>query len=189
VLGFLALIYWMRQPTPYTHTAPSANETAATSAPAPPSLPPSIKPPKEAPQPEPENAVEAVEAEAKTKSRVKAEPVPAPAALPGPQTQVLESVAVKSYDRVVYRGQVDLRPTIARILRGERHSHRNDGSVFRNRERRLPQRKRGFYKEYVHPTKGIRGPGPQRVIRGGERAWYYTADHYDSFRALHRRAR
>ena len=49
---------------------------------------------------------------------------------------------------------VDLGPTLDRISRGERFPHRNDGSIFRNREGRLPSKPDGYYREYVHPTPG-----------------------------------
>ncbi len=46
-----------------------------------------------------------------------------------------------------------------------------------SREGRSP----GYYREYVRPTPGVSGPGPQRIVvgRGGE--MYYTSDHYQTF--------
>lgn len=87
-------------------------------------------------------------------------------------------------DRVVYRGEVNLAPTLERIRKGIRNEHRNDGSTFQNREKRLPKRSEGYYKEYVHPTPGVSGPGPQRIILGKEGEVYYTSDHYRSFKRL-----
>jgi filamentous hemagglutinin len=94
---------------------------------------------------------------------------------------VLADVAVESYRKVVYRGPVDLRPTWARIQRGEHYPHRTDGGVFHDREHRLPKHDGDYYREYVHPTPGLRGAGPQRLIvgRGGE--IFYTPNHYRSF--------
>ncbi len=103
----------------------------------------------------------------------------------GPQP-IVDNVAIKNYGRVIYRGRVDLSATIARIKRGDSFPHRNDGAVFRNRERRLPRKPRGYYREYVHPTRGVRGPGPQRLVVGKSGEWYYTADHYGSFRRIDR---
>ena len=57
----------------------------------------------------------------------------------------------------------------------------NDGSTFRNREGRLPSKPNGYYTEYVHPTPGIGGPGPQRVVSGGGGEMYFTPDHYNTF--------
>lgn len=95
---------------------------------------------------------------------------------------VMENVKVYNYDKLAYEGNVDLGPTLARIERGERDSHSNDGSTFGNREQRLPiQSDRSYYKEYVVRTPGISGPGPQRLVIGKGGEVYYTADHYESF--------
>jgi filamentous hemagglutinin len=59
--------------------------------------------------------------------------------------------------------------------------HVNDGSVFMNREGLLPEQPVGYYREYVHPTAGIDGPGRQRLVIGGGGETYYTPDHYKSF--------
>ncbi len=76
---------------------------------------------------------------------------------------------------------VDLRPTIERIQRGEKNVHRNDGTVYRNNNRQLPREHSGYYHEYVVPTPGVHGPGPQRLILGQRGEVYYTPDHYDTF--------
>lgn len=85
-------------------------------------------------------------------------------------------------DEVVYRGTVDLAQTLERID-GERilAEFRHDGIEFRNFERRLPIKPRGHYREWVHPTQGQRGPGPQRVVTGKDGEAYYTWDHYGHF--------
>ena len=63
-----------------------------------------------------------------------------------------------------------------------------DGMVFGNRERLLPARQRGFYREYTVPTPGSRDRGARRIVCGGParapHACYYTADHYMSFRKI-----
>jgi len=98
---------------------------------------------------------------------------------------VVRNVAVRDLDgRIAWRGDVDLRPVLERIERGHRDPHRNDGGIFQNRERRLPQRPRGHYREYVVRTPGISHAGPQRLVIGNEGEVYYTADHYRSFRRL-----
>jgi ribonuclease T1 len=64
-----------------------------------------------------------------------------------------------------------------------------DGSVFGNRERQLPTRARGFYREYTVPTPGLRHRGARRIVCGGPpprhlEVCYYTEDHYASFRRI-----
>jgi guanyl-specific ribonuclease Sa len=85
------------------------------------------------------------------------------------------------HGKVVFRGTVDLKPTLDRIERGEANRHRNDGTTFQNREGRLPRKPAGYYKEYVHPTQGESGPGPQRMILGKDGEIWYTPDHYKTF--------
>ena len=81
----------------------------------------------------------------------------------------------------VFEGTVDLGPTLDRIRRGEKWPHMNDGSVFKNKEGLLPKRKEGYYTEYVHPTPGVTGPGPQRIVIGKGGEAFYTPDHYGTF--------
>jgi guanyl-specific ribonuclease Sa len=99
---------------------------------------------------------------------------------------VVANVTIRNRDgQVVYRGDVDLAPTIARIKAGERLSQfRNDGATFQNREQRLPRQGIGHYREWVHPTPGLSGPGPQRIVTGKRGEFYYTPDHYETFRRL-----
>lgn len=78
-------------------------------------------------------------------------------------------------------GLVNVRATIDRIKAGAKFPHRNDGSVFQNREALLPKQPPGYYREYVHPTPGVNGPGAQRVIQGQSGELYYSPDHYRTF--------
>jgi guanyl-specific ribonuclease Sa len=72
---------------------------------------------------------------------------------------------------------------LERIARGGPFEYRQDGSVFQNRERRLPAQPRGYYHEYTVETPGSRDRGARRIISGGEppREYWYTEDHYRSF--------
>ncbi|MCL7713781.1 ribonuclease domain-containing protein [Stenotrophomonas mori] len=76
--------------------------------------------------------------------------------------------------------------TLALILRGGPFPHRQDGSVFGNRERRLPQRPRGYYHEYTVRTPGLPHRGTRRIVTGGDppEVWYYSDDHYETFRGF-----
>ncbi len=67
------------------------------------------------------------------------------------------------------------------ISTGGRPAYPKDGTVFGNFERRLPQKQRGYYKEYTVPTPGERTRGARRLVSGQGRELYYTADHYGSF--------
>ena len=86
--------------------------------------------------------------------------------------------------RVVYKGTIDLKPTLDRIARGEANRHQNDGTTFQNRENRLPRKPAGYYTEYVNPTPGEYGPGPQRIIIGKKDEVWYTPDHYKTFKQI-----
>ncbi|WP_068808186.1 ribonuclease domain-containing protein [Thauera phenolivorans] len=76
--------------------------------------------------------------------------------------------------------------TIALIRQGGPFPYRKDGTVFQNRERLLPQKPRGFYREYTVKTPGARDRGARRVVTGGDppEVYYYTSDHYRSFRQI-----
>lgn len=74
--------------------------------------------------------------------------------------------------------------TLRLIERGGPFPYRKDGSVFQNRERRLPAKARGYYREYTVPTPGARDRGARRIVAGAEREYYYTADHYRSFQRI-----
>ncbi len=78
----------------------------------------------------------------------------------------------------------EARETLALIKRGGPFPYRRDGVVFNNFEKRLPIQARGYYREYTVKTPGRRDRGPRRIVAGGEREYYYTADHYQSFRRI-----
>ena len=76
---------------------------------------------------------------------------------------------------------VEARQTIALIQRGGPFPHRQDGSTFGNREQQLPQRPRGYYREYTVDTPGLGDRGPRRIVAGRGGELYYTPDHYVTF--------
>lgn len=86
----------------------------------------------------------------------------------------------------------EARQTLTLIQQGGPFPYRRDGTVFRNFERRLPIRARGYYREYTVRTPGLTHRGARRIVAGagpgkdvrtsGE--YYYTDDHYDSFRRI-----
>ena len=80
----------------------------------------------------------------------------------------------------------EARDTIALVQRDGPFPHRQDGATFGNREGRLPRQPRGWYREYTVDTPGLSHRGARRIVTGGNppREWYYTDDHYDSFRRI-----
>ena len=75
------------------------------------------------------------------------------------------------------------------IRAGGPFPYAKDGMAFGNRERQLPRRDRGFYREYTVPTPGASDRGARRIVCGGVPAsqpevCYYTDDHYASFRRI-----
>lgn len=78
------------------------------------------------------------------------------------------------------------RDTDALIRRGGPFPYEKDGSVFGNRERLLPAKDKGYYREYTVKTPGARDRGARRIVCGGlaptaPDACFYTGDHYASF--------
>jgi ribonuclease T1 len=76
--------------------------------------------------------------------------------------------------------------TLRLIQGGGPFPYRKDGTVFQNREGRLPARPWGYYREYTVTTPGSPDRGARRIIAGGTppRVYYYTHDHYRSFRPI-----
>lgn len=78
----------------------------------------------------------------------------------------------------------EARSTFALIKKGGPFPYQRDGVGFGNFERRLPTKERGYYKEYTVPTPGSRTRGARRIIAGGKREYFYTDDHYKTFRRI-----
>ncbi|MBS1174828.1 MAG: rnaSA [Burkholderiaceae bacterium] len=84
---------------------------------------------------------------------------------------------------------LEAQQVLKKIQNRESFPYRQDGQVFGNRERLLPNQPRGYYQEYTVPTLGADNRGARRIVAGqgktGDVAssgeYYYTADHYRSF--------
>ena len=74
--------------------------------------------------------------------------------------------------------------TLQIIRRGGPFPFDRDGAVFGNYERLLPQRGRGHYHEYTVSTPGARDRGARRIISGSAGEYYYSDDHYRSFKRI-----
>lgn len=78
----------------------------------------------------------------------------------------------------------EARDTIAAIDAGGPFPYDRDGSVFQNREGLLPDRERGYWREYTVDTPGSSDRGARRLVEGRGGELYYTDDHYRSFRQI-----
>jgi ribonuclease T1 len=78
--------------------------------------------------------------------------------------------------------------TVRLIQRGGPFPFPQDGTVFQNRERILPLCSTGYYHEYTVKTPGSSTRGARRIVTGSAGEYFYTADHYASFRLVNIRA-
>ena len=79
---------------------------------------------------------------------------------------------------------LEARETLALIKAGGPFPHAQDGRVFSNRESLLPLHQRGYYREYTVRTPGARDRGARRIVAGSRGEYYYTDDHYRSFKRI-----
>ena len=78
----------------------------------------------------------------------------------------------------------EARQTLALIRAGGPFPYQKDGAVFGNREGLLPRHDRGYYREYTVRTPGARSRGGRRMVAGRDGEFYYSDDHYRSFRRI-----
>jgi len=76
---------------------------------------------------------------------------------------------------------LEAKRTLTLIKQGGPFPYPKDGTIFGNREGRLPARARGYYREYTVKTPGSRDRGARRIISGASGEFYYTDDHYNTF--------
>ena len=74
--------------------------------------------------------------------------------------------------------------TISLIRKGGPFPYPKDGVTFGNREKLLPAKERGWYREYTVRTPGARDRGARRIVAARDGTLYYTDDHYQSFRRI-----
>lgn len=83
---------------------------------------------------------------------------------------------------------IQAQQVLVQIKQGGPFSYAKDGVIFGNYEQILPRQKRGYYHEYTVKTPGLRSRGPRRIVAGGipqtSGEYYYTEDHYASFRRI-----
>ena len=102
-----------------------------------------------------------------------------------------DSAAQRAPVRSVLQGDVrmaelppEARETLELIRKGGPFPYAKDGAIFGNREGALPREKRGYYREYTVKTPHVRNRGGRRIIWGAGGEYYYTADHYNTFRRI-----
>lgn len=76
------------------------------------------------------------------------------------------------------------RDVLALIDKGGPYQYRQDGTVFGNFEKVLPKQKRGHYHEFTVRTPGERDRGARRIVTGEGGEFFYTDDHYKTFKAV-----
>ncbi len=79
---------------------------------------------------------------------------------------------------------VEARQTLTLIKQNGPFPYERDGVVFGNREALLPKRERGYYREFTVKTPGARDRGARRIVAGRGAEYYYSDDHYRSFRRI-----
>ena len=83
---------------------------------------------------------------------------------------------------------IEARHTLVLIKNGGPYPYGKDGTIFRNYERILPKRERGYYREFTVKTPGVRNRGARRIVSGGDPPssgeYYYTDDHYATFKRI-----
>ena len=83
---------------------------------------------------------------------------------------------------------IDLPPeaqnTLQLIKSGGPFPYSKDGSVFNNYEGLLPGKPSGYYHEYTVITPGSPDRGARRIVIGSKAEYYYTDDHYNSFKLI-----
>jgi ribonuclease T1 len=78
----------------------------------------------------------------------------------------------------------EARETLTLIKAGGPFPYAQDGRVFSNREKLLPLQGRSYYREYTVRTPGVRDRGPRRIVAGSGGEYYYSDDHYRSFKRI-----
>ena len=74
--------------------------------------------------------------------------------------------------------------TLQLIKSGGPFPYAKDGTVFHNYEKLLPAQPEGYYREYTVVTPGLSDRGARRIVAGSGNEFYYTDDHYNSFKLI-----
>jgi ribonuclease T1 len=92
---------------------------------------------------------------------------------------------VEAVDEISYaKLPPEAQQTLQLIRRGGPYPYPRDGALFGNYERLLPLRSRDYYHEYTVPTPRAENRGARRIIVGRNGEYYYSGDHYRSFKRI-----
>jgi ribonuclease T1 len=108
-----------------------------------------------------------------------------------PAPQPTPTVTVTPSQTMPTIAEADLPPealeTLADIDNGGPYDYPGkDDTTFTNAEGLLPDHESGYYREYTVETPGSSDRGARRIVTGDGGEFYYTDDHYDSFRRIER---
>jgi ribonuclease T1 len=78
----------------------------------------------------------------------------------------------------------EARTTLKLIKSGGPFPYSQDDTVFSNYEGLLPKKPGGYYHEYTVITPGASNRGARRIVAGQNKEYYYTSDHYRSFKLI-----
>jgi ribonuclease T1 len=78
----------------------------------------------------------------------------------------------------------EARDTLRLIRKGGPFPYAKDGVTFGNREAQLPKQRRGYYHEFTVKTPGERTRGARRIVKGNGGEFYFSDDHYNSFKRI-----
>jgi ribonuclease T1 len=109
-------------------------------------------------------------------------------------TNNLSATAIAGFDRLSLTELPKEGQDTVRLIQagGPFPYSQKDGSIFSNRERKLPLKPRGYYSEYTVKTPYAKNRGARRIIAGqgitGNSAtsgeYFYTEDHYATFKQI-----
>lgn len=105
-----------------------------------------------------------------------------------PSTQSGSSGQAESSSSINQIGINELPPeaitTLQLIKNGGPYPYSKDDTVFSNYEKLLPIKPAGYYHEYTVVTPGSKDRGARRIVAGQNGEYYYTSDHYRSFKLI-----
>lgn len=117
---------------------------------------------------------------------------PASSASPRPRPSASATAGTRDPETGLRWADLDQLPreageTVELIRRSGPFRYGQDGGTFGNRERILPRKSSGYYREYTVPTPGSEDRGARRIVTGDDdRQLFYTGDHYATFVRIRR---